>query len=110
VILCYLFSFSLLLIKNLISYCILCNDSVPQEQAISGMWAPDPLCLPFFEFLVPEATYDMIVDHANGLHEGITNGCPNELEPSFLQIFGGQKISWKAQPLYELAQHNKAAG
>ena len=39
------------------------------------------------EFLVSETTYDMIVYHANGLHEGVANGCPNELKPSFLQIF-----------------------
>ena len=39
------------------------------------------------EFLVSETTYDMIVYHANGLHERVTNCCPNELEPSFLQIF-----------------------
>jgi hypothetical protein len=38
------------------------------------------------EFHVSETTYDMIVHQANGLHEGVTNGCPNELEPSFLQI------------------------
>jgi len=29
----------------------------------------------------------MIVYHANSLHERVTNCCPNELEPSFLQIF-----------------------
>jgi hypothetical protein len=39
------------------------------------------------EFLVSEATYDMIVYHADCLHEGVTNYCPNELEPSFPQIF-----------------------
>jgi hypothetical protein len=39
------------------------------------------------EFFVPETTYDMIVYHANCLHERVTNCCSNELEPSFLQIF-----------------------
>lgn len=40
-----------------------------------------------FEFPISETTYDVIVDHANCLHEPVTNCCPNELEPSFLQIF-----------------------
>jgi hypothetical protein len=39
------------------------------------------------ELPISETTYDVIVDHANCLHERVTNGCPNELEPSFLQIF-----------------------
>lgn len=39
------------------------------------------------EFLVPETTDDMIVYHANRLHERVTNCFPNELESSFLQIF-----------------------
>jgi len=37
-------------------------------------------------FVVPETTYDMIIDHAHCLHEGVTNRRPNELEPSFPQI------------------------
>ena len=47
----------------------------------------DSLCFPLVaEFLVPEAVDDVIVYHAYGLHEGVTNRWPDELEPSLLQI------------------------
>jgi len=53
------------------------------------------------EFLVSEAIHDVIVYHADGLHERITYGWANELESSFLQISahclghrsGGRNIS-----------------
>ena len=47
------------------------------------------LCIPsarIFKFLVSETTHHMVVDHANGLHEGITNRRPHELEPPLPQI------------------------
>ena len=51
--------------------------------------SPQRLVIPVFilKFLVSETTYDMIVYHADCLHKGVTNCCPNELEPSSLQIF-----------------------
>jgi hypothetical protein len=38
------------------------------------------------ELGVPETTDDMIIDHADCLHEGVTNGWANEPEASSLQI------------------------
>ena len=47
------------------------------------------LCIPnarIFKFLVSETTHHMVIDHANGLHEGVTNRRPHELEPPLPQI------------------------
>ena len=41
----------------------------------------------WFEFLKSETVYDMIVDHADCLHEGVTDGRPDKFESSFNQIF-----------------------
>jgi hypothetical protein len=40
-----------------------------------------------FHFLTAEATNDVIIDHANCLHEGIANSRPNEVEAPLLQVF-----------------------
>ena len=36
---------------------------------------------------VAKAIHEMIVDHADGLHEGVANGAADKLEAAFLEIF-----------------------
>jgi len=40
-----------------------------------------------FHFGKAEAANDVIIDHTNCLHEGITNGRPKEVEAPLLQVF-----------------------
>ncbi len=40
-----------------------------------------------FHFIKAEASNDVIVYHANCLHEGIANSRPNEVEAPLLQVF-----------------------
>ena len=45
------------------------------------------VCFPFaLEFPVPETACEVVINHAYRLHEGVADFCPDELEPSFLQI------------------------
>ena len=44
------------------------------------------LCL-FLDLVVPEAGNEVVVDHSDGLHEGIANGGSYELEAAFLEFF-----------------------
>ena len=41
----------------------------------------------FLDLFVSEAGYEVVVDHSDGLHEGIANGGSNEFEATFLEFF-----------------------
>ncbi len=43
---------------------------------------------------VAKAIYRVIVDHAHGLHERITNGAPDKLESAFFQILAHRVRLW----------------